>query len=109
MEVLSVEQEYRDEVEDNHTYFVKENAVLEHNYDPKGFIDIEELRLPVKPVNSNPIAKYNNIDEFLLSELNSIGKNTKEDKNQMLLNIDFIISIYYTKYNFFYVCCVSGP
>ncbi|MCP5503361.1 MAG: hypothetical protein H7A25_25910 [Leptospiraceae bacterium] len=39
MEILSVEQEYRDElvynfeVEDNHTYFVTENAVLVHNYD----------------------------------------------------------------------------
>ncbi|MCB1158813.1 MAG: hypothetical protein KDK45_15030, partial [Leptospiraceae bacterium] len=39
MEIVSVEQEYRDElvynfeVEDNHTYFVTENAVLVHNYE----------------------------------------------------------------------------
>ncbi|MCB1156064.1 MAG: hypothetical protein KDK45_01065, partial [Leptospiraceae bacterium] len=54
MEVLSVEQEYRDElvynfeVEDNHTYFVTENAVLVHNYDPSDYkraTDVQKLTL----------------------------------------------------------------
>ncbi|MCP5503345.1 MAG: hypothetical protein H7A25_25830 [Leptospiraceae bacterium] len=57
MEIVSVEQEYRDELvynfelEDNHTYFVTENAVLVHNYEKN--IDFSTLANAMGAVDKN--------------------------------------------------------
>ncbi|MCB1160028.1 MAG: hypothetical protein KDK45_21180 [Leptospiraceae bacterium] len=83
MEILSVEQEYRDElvynfeVEDNHTYFVTENAVLVHNY---AGLDYHTLA----QIDSRIIDKTTKENLMLaIAAKEGLDLNTKEGKNEI--------------------------
>ncbi|MCB1161013.1 MAG: hypothetical protein KDK45_26165, partial [Leptospiraceae bacterium] len=80
---------YNFEVENTHSYFVGENRVWVHNYDPKDFYLQDELKLPIKNQKLNPIEQpFNNIDEFIIDELKNQGKLlTEENKQKLLIKI----------------------